>query len=158
MPESFIWQSLVGKSVPGFSAMSTNGYPVSPGDLKGKWVVLYFYPKDDTSGCTKEACAFRDMKKDFEKRDVAVYGLSCDDMPSHEKFVKKYKLNFPLLVDSEHKIAEAFGVWNGKNADRVTFIINPEGKITKVFPKVSPADHAEEILKYLDTIQEDWAL
>lgn len=151
-------ETLIGKSMPGFSAAGTSGYPISPVDLKGKWVVLYFYPKDDTSGCTKEACSFRDMKKDFEKRDVVVYGVSCDDIPSHEKFAKKYKLNFPLLADPEHKMADAFGVWNGKNADRVTFVIDPEGKISKIFPKVSPADHAKEILKYLDTIREDWAL
>lgn len=151
-------ENFIGKAVPGFSAISTDGYPVSPGDLKGKWVVLYFYPKDDTSGCTKEACGFRDLQKEFEKRDVFVYGVSCDDIASHQKFLKKYHLNFPLLADPDHVIAEAFFVWNGKNADRTTFIIDPEGKIVKVFPKVKPDEHPDEILKYLDMILADWSL
>lgn len=148
----------VGDNMPAFSVVGTGGYPLSPGDLKGKWVVLYFHPKDDTSGCTKEACGFRDAKKDFDKRDVIVYGISCDDIPSHEKFVKKHDLNFPLLADTDHKMAESFGVWNGKNADRATFIFDPEGKMVKAYPKVTPDGHAQEILKYLDTIRTDWAL
>ena len=155
---TLMFDSMIGQPVPGFSAKSTSGYPVSPVDLKGKWVVLYFYPKDDTPGCTKEACGFRDQKKEFEKRDVVVYGVSTDDFASHEKFIKKYDLNFPLLADPDHVLAEAFNVWNGKNADRVTFVVDPEGKVAKVFQKVTPAEHAEDILKYIDVVRNDWAL
>ena len=114
---------------------------------KDKHVVLYFYPKDDTPGCTKEACAFRDAWAKLEKANVQVIGVSVDDQASHDKFVDKYKLPFPLLADTDQKICAAYKVpvKNGY-ASRVTYLVGPDGKIKKVYPKVDPGVHADEIL------------
>ena len=144
-----------GDKAPGFTAPSSGGRQVSLKDLKGRQVVLYFYPKDDTPGCTKEACSFRDHYEKFQKKDIAVLGISIDPVKSHEKFVEKFKLPFPLLSDEDKSIAQAYGVWGKKKfmgreymgVHRVTFLIGPDQKIKKIWPKVKPEDHAEEVLK-----------
>ena len=123
----------------------------------GHYTVLYFYPKDDTPGCTKEACSFRDAEAEMQKLGVTVIGISPDKPESHQKFQKKYSLLFPLWSDPQHKLAEAFGAWGekkfmGKTYQgilRSTFIIDPEGKIVAVWPKVKPAEHATEVLEFL---------
>ncbi len=127
-------------------------------DFQGKWLVLYFYPKDDTPGCTKEACNFRDSFHALEQKGVAIVGVSRDSVVSHQKFAKKYKLNFPLLSDPDKKIIEAYGAWGpkkifGRTFDgikRMTYLIDPEGKIKKVYEKVNPLKHAGEITKDIE--------
>ncbi|NCN82332.1 MAG: peroxiredoxin [Candidatus Pacebacteria bacterium] len=114
----------------------------------GHYTVLYFYPKDDTPGCTKEACSFRDAEAEMQKLGVTVIGISPDKPESHQKFQKKYSLSFPLWSDPDHKLAEAFGAWGGKIL-RSTFIIDSKGKIAAVWPKVKPAEHATEVLEFL---------
>jgi len=143
-----------GDLAPDFKASTNTGDEVSLAGFKGKDVVLYFYPKDDTPGCTKEACAFRDRFADFKKKGIVVLGVSVDPVKSHEKFVEKYKLPFPLLADDERKIVNAYGVWGEKvfmgrrymGTNRVTFWIGPDRKIKRIWPKVRPEEHAEEIL------------
>ena len=123
--------------------------------MKGQKVVLYFYPKDDTPGCTKEACSFRDAWAKFKKRGIKVLGVSPDSEASHKKFETKYKLPFTLLADKDHAIADAYGVWGEKKfmgrtymgVLRTTFLIDEKGKIKKVFEKVKPEDHANEVLE-----------
>lgn len=117
-------------------------------------MVLYFYPKDDTPGCTKEACSFRDAFSDFKKRGIQVLGVSLDSEASHQKFTAKYKLPFTLLADTDHSIADAYGVYGEKKfmgrsymgVKRMTFLIDEKGKVTKVFEKVKPEEHAREVL------------
>ena len=124
-------------------------------ELKGQKVVLYFYPKDDTPGCTKEACSFRDAWAKFKKRGIKVLGVSPDSEASHKKFETKYNLPFTLLADKDHAIADAYGVWGEKKfmgrtymgVLRTTFLIDEKGKIKKVFEKVKPEDHANEVLE-----------
>ncbi len=143
-----------GRKAPTFTAETNGGGTVSLGDFKGKHVVLYFYPKDDTPGCTKEACGFRDAWKQFEKKGAVVLGVSPDSVKKHDKFVVKYDLPFTLLADVDKKIVEAYGVWGKKKfmgreylgVHRVTFLIDPEGKIKKIWPAVKPEDHAQEVL------------
>jgi len=126
-------------------------------DFRGKNVVLYFYPADDTSGCTKEACNFRDDYSAYEKAGVVILGVSPDDVKSHAKFKNKYQLPFPLLVDEGHKVCDAYGVWGpksflGKSYEgvlRTTFLIDGNGNIVKVFEKVRPAEHSAEVLAAL---------
>ena len=147
-----------GDNAPAFSASTNGGGNLSLSDLKGKHVILYFYPKDDTPGCTKEACAFRDHFTEFKKRGAVVLGVSTDPVKAHDKFVEKYKLPFTLLADEDHKIVEAYGVWGQKTfmgrkymgTHRVTFLIGPDGKIQKIWPTVKPEEHAEEVLAALD--------
>ena len=147
----------IGAPAPTFSMASDDGLIVSSAALKGQRYVLYFYPKDDTPGCTKEACAFRDNLPKFSKLGVPVFGLSADDEKSHAKFVKKYGLNFPLLSDPDHELLEAYGAWVEKNLygrkymgiQRSTFVIAGNGKIEQVWEKVSPESHAEEVMAYL---------
>lgn len=147
----------VGEAAPDFALPSDAGEIVRLADLRGRRVVLYFYPKDDTSGCTKEACAFRDTRPAFEDRDVVVLGVSPDDVASHEKFRDKYDLNFPLLADADHAVAEAYGAWGKKKMYgreyegilRSTFVIGPDGRLEKIYRKVKPAEHAEQILSDL---------
>jgi peroxiredoxin Q/BCP len=142
---------------PAFSLASTTGKNISLADLKGKKVVLYFYPKDDTPGCTKEACNFRDGIKDLEDAGAVVLGISPDDVASHEKFQKKFSLPFDLLADTGHAVAEKYGVWKEKSMygkkymgiERTTFIIDRKGKIAKIFPKVKVEDHHTEVLEAL---------
>jgi thioredoxin-dependent peroxiredoxin len=118
-------------------------------DLTGQKTVLYFYPADDTPGCTKEACAFRDRMDDYAQAEIQVYGVSLDSPESHREFREKYNLNFPLLTDEGGRASEALGVLreNRKRTNRVTFLLDPEGRISKVYPEVSPETHADEILE-----------
>ena len=143
-----------GELAPEFELESDRGETVRLKDLRGKRVVLFFYPRDDTSGCTREACGFRDRLPEFETRETVVFGVSPDDVRSHEKFRDKYDLNFPLLADPGHKVADEYGVWGEKKMygrkyegiHRTTFLIDAEGRVEKVYKKVKPAKHAEELL------------
>ena len=144
-----------GSMAPNFAAKDANGETVRLKDLRGQKVVLYFYPKDDTPGCTKEACSFRDAFADLKKRDIKVLGVSKDSEASHKKFAAKYKLPFTLLADPDHSIADAYGVYGEKKfmgrtylgVKRVTFLIDEKGKVKKVFEKVKPEEHAKEVLE-----------
>lgn len=141
-----------------FTLPDQNGKTHSLSDYKGKWVVLYFYPKDETPGCTTEACSFRDSNESLLARDAVVVGISKDSVESHAKFVKKYNLPFTLLSDPEHKTIEAYGAWGPGfmghiGTQRKTFIINPDGMIVKEYPKVTPAEHATQILNDLAHLQ-----
>ncbi|HKS08254.1 MAG TPA: thioredoxin-dependent thiol peroxidase [Pyrinomonadaceae bacterium] len=144
-----------GTTAPAFKTTDANGDAVNLKDLKGQKVVLYFYPKDDTPGCTKEACSFRDAWGKFKKQGITVLGVSPDSEASHKKFETKYKLPFTLLADKDHAIADAYGVWGEKKfmgrtymgVLRTTFLIDEKGKIKKVFEKVKPEDHASEVLE-----------
>ena len=126
---------------------------ISLADHRGQNVILYFYPKDNTPGCTKEACAFRDEFAEFKKKGAAVFGVSPDPVKSHDKFVEKFKLPFTLLADVDKKIVEAYGVWGEKSfmgrkylgVHRVTFLIGPDGRIKKIWPQVKPEEHAAEV-------------
>jgi peroxiredoxin Q/BCP len=146
-----------GDSAPEFSAATNGDGKVSLADFRGKNVVLYFYPKDDTPGCTKEACAFRDHFAEFKKAGAVVLGVSTDAVKSHDKFAVKFKLPFTLLADEDKKIVQAYGVWGEKSfmgrkyqgTHRVTFLIGPDGRIKKIWPKVKPDEHAEEVLAAL---------
>jgi len=146
-----------GAAAPDFTLTSDKGQAVRLSELRGKPVVLYFYPKDDTPGCTKEACAFRDRSADLKKAGAVVLGVSPDDVESHGQFRDKYSLNFPLLADTDHKIADAYGAWREKNMygkksmgiQRSTFLIDAAGKVRKVWKKVSVDGHDEEVLKAL---------
>jgi len=146
-----------GDKAPDFIASTADGSPISLSDFKGKNVVLYFYPKDDTPGCTKEACAFRDEFAAFKDKGVVVLGVSKDSSKAHSKFAQKYKLPFTLLPDEDKKIIEAYGVWGQKSflgrkymgTHRVTFLIGPDGTIKKIWPKVTPTEHAKEVLAAL---------
>jgi peroxiredoxin Q/BCP len=144
-----------GTTAPAFKTTDANGETVSLKDLRGQKVVLYFDPKDDTPGCTKEACSFRDDFATFKKRGIAVLGVSPDSKAKHKKFETKYNLPFTLLADTDHAIADAYGVWGEKKfmgrkymgVHRTTFLIDEKGKIKKVFEKVKPEDHASEVLE-----------
>ena len=148
-----------GDKAPEFSAAANGGSKVSLADFKGKNVVLYFYPKDDTPGCTKEACAFRDHFGALQRKGAVVLGVSVDSAKSHDKFAKKFKLPFTLVSDEDKKIVQAYGVWGEKSfmgrtylgTHRVTFLIGPDGRIKKIWPKVKPEEHAEEVLAALDS-------
>lgn len=148
-----------GDVAPDFSATANGGGKISLADFKGKKVILYFYPRDDTPGCTKEACGFRDYFAEFKNRGAVVLGVSTDSAQSHEKFVEKFKLPFPLLADEDKKIVEAYGVWGDKSflgrvyqgTRRVTFLIGDDGRIKKIWPKVKPEQHAVEILAALES-------
>ena len=144
-----------GTVAPNFAAKDANGETVRLKDMRGQKVVLYFYPKDDTPGCTKEACSFRDAFADFKKRNIRVLGVSTDGEASHKKFVAKYKLPFTLLSDPDHSIADAYGVYGEKKfmgrtylgVKRITFLIDEKGKVKKVFEKVKPEEHARDVLE-----------
>ncbi len=149
-----------GDKAPDFKAISSEGKEVSLKDYKGnKRVVLYFYPKDDTPGCTVEACSFRDNIKKIEKIDAVVLGISPDNTQSHNKFIDKFKLPFLLLSDEDKAICNAYGVWVKKSmygketmgVARTTFVIGKDGKIEKIFEKVKPDGHAEEVLEFLNS-------
>ena len=149
----------VGDKAPAFKTTDQDGDEVSLRDFKGKKVVLYFYPKDDTPGCTKEACSFRDGWSKFRRKGVAVLGVSVDDEKSHRKFADKFSLPFPLLADTEREIVKAYGVWGEKSmygrkymgTHRVTYLVNEKGKIAAVWPKVKPENHADEVLAAAST-------
>ncbi|HEV3477179.1 MAG TPA: peroxiredoxin [Rubrobacteraceae bacterium] len=138
-----------GQQLPDVEFVTEGGEHLSAGDLAGQKTVLYFYPKDDTSGCTKEACAFRDRIGDYEDAGIQVYGISLDPPESHRRFREKYNLNFPLLTDEGGRAAEALGVLrkNRQRANRVTFLLSADGRIARVYPEVSPETHADEILE-----------
>lgn len=140
-----------------FSLPDQNGKIQKLSDYLDKWVVLYFYPKDNTPGCTKEACGFRDFYQEIEKLGAVVIGISADSIKSHEKFVKKYNLNFILLSDKDKKVIKQYGAWGkkkflGKESEgilRTTFLINPQGEIVKKYEKVDPKKHSQEIFNDL---------
>jgi len=143
-----------GDFAPDFAVKDQAGADVKLSDLRGQRVVLYFYPKDDTPGCTKEACSLRDGFADFERENIKILGVSTDDEKSHRKFISKYELPFTLLADTDHAVADAYGSYGektfmGKTYDgvlRKTFLIDEQGKIKKVFDKVKVESHADEIL------------
>lgn len=147
----------VGDSMPSFELPDQQGKLVKSSDFAGKPLVVYFYPKDDTPGCTKEACSFRDTFKEYHDRGIIVIGISADTPQAHGKFASKYNLPFILLSDTEKSVIKAFGAWGekkmyGKSYEgiiRSTFVIDGQGKIKKVFPKVKPEDHAKEVLEAL---------
>lgn len=146
-----------GSKAPAFTLPNEKGKKVSLKDFEGKKVVLYFYPKDMTSGCTKEACDFRDAHPDFKKIKAVVLGVSPDSIESHKKFAEKYELPFTLLSDENKKVLEKYGVWKEKSmygkkymgVERTTVIIDEKGKIQKIFPKVKVNGHVEEVLEEL---------
>lgn len=143
-----------GSKAPDFTAKDQDGKKIKLSDYKGKRVVLYFYPKDDTPGCTKEACSFRDADDVFNSKGIKVFGISTDDEKSHQKFISKFQLPFDLLADTDKKIVEKYGVWGEKSMYgrtymgtlRKTFLIGEDGKIVKIFDKVKVAEHADEVL------------
>ena len=144
-----------GDVAPDFTSKDQDGNPVKLSDYKGKKVVLYFYPKDDTPGCTKEACSFRDADDVFNAKGIKVFGVSTDDEKSHQKFISKFQLPFDLLADTDKNIVESYGVWGEKSmygkkymgTMRKTFLIGEDGKIAKVFDKVNVEQHADEVLE-----------
>ena len=147
-----------GDKAPEFTAPTNAGGRISLADFKGKHVVLYFYPRDDTPGCTKEACAFRDHFAAFKKKGAVVLGVSVDSAKAHDKFAEKFKLPFTLVADEDKKIVQAYGVWGEKSfmgrkylgTHRVTFLIGSDGRIKKIWPQVKPEEHAEEVLAALE--------
>lgn len=150
-----------GAKAPDFNTTDQDGNKVALKDYRGKKVVLYFYPKDNTPGCTKEACAFRDQFSEFKKKGVEILGVSVDSEKSHKSFVDKFKLPFKLLADTEKKIVGAYGVWGEKSlygrkymgTNRVTYLIDEAGHIAAVFPKVKPEEHAREILAQIKLLK-----
>ena len=146
-----------GQPAPDITAKTDTGETVSLKDFAGKRVVLYFYPKDDTPGCTIEACDFRDNLTNLEGEDAVVLGISLDDVESHQQFRDKFDLTFPLLADTNHSVSDAYGVYGQKEfrgheylgVDRATFIIGKDGKLEKVWPQVDPNGHGEEVLAWL---------
>lgn len=150
-----------GIPAPDFSLQDDSGKTVRLSDFRGKTVLLYFYPKDDTPGCTKEACNFRDDYSAYEEAGVTILGISPDDTKSHEKFKSKYKLPFTLLADSDHKVAGEYGVWGPKKfmgreyegVLRTTFLVGPDSQILKVFENVKPAEHSAEVLAELENLR-----
>ena len=158
MSKTFELKLKEGDAAPDFQALANGGTKVSLSDFRGKNVILYFYPRDDTPGCTQEACAFRDDFAAFKTKGAVVLGVSTDSAKSHDKFVSKYKLPFTLLADEDKKIVQAYGVFGPKTfmgrlfqgTHRVTFLIGPEGRIKKIWPKVKPAEHAREVLAALE--------
>jgi peroxiredoxin Q/BCP len=147
----------VGHKAPSFKLKNQDGKTISSSDLKGKPIVLYFYPKDDTSGCTKEACNFRDEFPKFGKMKAEIIGVSADSVESHKKFVEKYRLPFNLLSDEKKEVVEKYGVWKEKNMYgrkymgivRSTFIIDASGKISNIFTKVKVDKHNQEVMEAL---------
>ena len=150
-----------GKKAPDFTAPDQNGKQHSLSAYKGKWVILYFYPKDMTPGCTTEACNFRDDFPEFNKLDAVILGVSKDSVQKHLKFAQKYDLPFSLISDENGTICETYGVWQEKSMygkkymgiNRSTFLINPEGNIARVFPKVNVKTHAEELLQAIEELK-----
>ena len=145
----------VGDKAPAFSLEDQSGTTVKLSDFKGRKVVVYFYPKDDTPGCTREACAFRDEHSALQKAGAVVLGISPDSGPSHAKFAGKYKLSFPLLADTDHSVSEKFGAWGEKTLYgrkfmgiiRSTFLVDEAGKVARVWPKVKVDGHVDQVLE-----------
>jgi thioredoxin-dependent peroxiredoxin len=144
-----------GDLAPDFTAPASGGASVSLSDFKGKHVVLYFYPRDDTPGCTKEACGFRDIYAEITQAGAVILGVSVDPVKAHEKFITKFKLPFTLIADEDKSIVQKYGVWGQKSfmgrkymgVFRVTFLIDPKGRIQKIWPNVKPEQHAGEVLE-----------
>ncbi len=144
----------IGQNAPTFSLLDQNSIPHTLTDYRGQWVLLYFYPKDDTPGCTKEACGFRDSFAQFKKNNAVILGVSPDSVKSHDKFQAKYALPFPLLSDSEKTVVKLYQVWAPKKfmgrefigTLRSSFLIDPTGKIAKIYEKVKPDGHATQVL------------
>jgi thioredoxin-dependent peroxiredoxin len=144
-------------AAPEFTLEDQNGDSVSLSDFRGRKVVLYFYPKDDTSGCTAQACELRDHVETFDARGAVILGVSPDPVASHRSFADKYDLPFTLLADTDHEVAESYGVWKEKSMygrkywgnERTTFVIDEEGRIARVLPKVKPAEHVDQVLASL---------
>lgn len=151
----------VGDKAPAFALPDQDDKTHSLGDYRGKWVLIYFYPKDDTPGCTKEACTIRDNYDDFKRIKAVVLGVSRDSVKSHKKFVMKYKLPFTLLADTEKIVHKAYDTWGRKSflgksytgTFRTSFLIGPDGKIAKIYEKVKPPVHAEEVLRDLKELK-----
>lgn len=149
-----------GIKAPPFTLPDQTGTPHALADYKGSWVLLYFYPKDNTPGCTVEALTFRDLLEDFKKRNTIILGISVDSVKSHGKFCEKYGLDFTLLADEEKKVVEQYGVWQKKKfmgreymgTMRTSFLIDPEGNIARIYEGVKPPVHAKEVLKDLETL------
>jgi peroxiredoxin Q/BCP len=149
----------VGKQFPEFSLLNQDGQMVTLGDFAGKWLVVYVYPKDDTPGCTTQACGIRDVYADFRARGAEVLGVSPDDENSHVKFKEKYSLPFTLLADPGHEVAEEYGVWKERNKygkksmgiERSTFVIDADGNVVRIMRRVNPDRHADEVLAALGT-------
>ena len=147
----------VGQLAPDFTLSDQSGTSHHLAAYRGQWVLVYFYPKDDTPGCTTEACGLRDRFAEFRKLKAVVLGISVDSVESHKKFADKFKLPFPLLADTQKQVVQAYGVWGqrqfvGKTymgISRTSFLIDPAGKIAKIYPKVKPEEHTDEILKDL---------
>lgn len=150
----------VNTAAPDFELPDQNDMMHKLSDYRGKWVLLYFYPKDDTPGCTKEACSLRDNFPNFKKSKAVILGISIDSVTSHKKFAEKYNLPFTLLADTEKKVVQLYGVWGEKKflgksyfgTRRMSFLISPEGKISKIYSIVKPPLHADEVLADLKTI------
>jgi thioredoxin-dependent peroxiredoxin len=143
------------QTAPDFELAADDGSKVKLSDFRGRKVILYFYPKDDTPGCTTQACDLRDHVQEIDAKGAVVLGVSPDDVASHKKFKEKFSLNFRLLADTDHKVAEAYGVWKEKNlygkksmgVERTSFIIDENGNIAKILPRVKPAEHAGQVLE-----------
>ena len=157
MAKAIELQLKAGDRAPDFSAATSGGGKVSLADFRGQNVILYFYPKDDTPGCTKEACAFRDEYAAFKQKGAVILGVSVDPVKAHDQFVEKFKLPFTLLADVDKSIVTAYGVWGEKTfmgrkyqgTNRVTFLIGPDGRIKQIWPLVKPVEHAAEVLAAL---------
>ncbi len=141
------------QSAPNFTLENAENNMVSLSDFSGKWVLLYFYPKDDTPGCTTEACTLRDNFPFYEDTGISVIGISCDTPISHKRFKEKYDLPFELLSDIDGKVSETYGSGVGETSKRISYLINPEGIIAKAYPEVNPATHAQEVLEDLKKIK-----
>ncbi len=151
-----------GQKAPEFELPNEVGEVVRLADLRGRNVVLYFYPKDNTPGCTKEACGFRDLQAEFEKHNTVILGVSPDSVKSHQNFSQKYGLPFPLLSDPEKQVLQAYGVWKEKSmygrkymgVERTTFVIDREGVIRKIYPKVKVTQHPEAVLEFVKGLEQ----
>ena len=142
-----------GEIAPDFTLLDENGDPHSLSKYEGKWVLLYFYPKDDTPGCTKEACALRYRAMEYEEGDIVVLGVPKDSGESHKKFISKYKLPFTLLSDPDRKVIKLYGADNELGTKRISYLIDPDGMIEKIYDKVKPETHAEEVLEDLEKLK-----
>ncbi len=151
-----------GTQAPNFTAVDQTETTHTLSQYKGKWVMLYFYPKDDTPGCTQEACSIRDVWQEFTEKGITVLGVSADSVTKHKKFAEKYDLPFPLLADEDKKIIKSYEALGMKKMFgrayegifRITYLISPDGTIAKIYPKVNPKNHADEILKDIDALQQ----
>jgi thioredoxin-dependent peroxiredoxin len=161
VPPEHVMALDVGDIAPDFTLSNQEEAPVSLADLRGQWVVLYFYPRDNTPGCTKEACGFRDRYADYQAQNVVVLGISPDTAKSHQKFIEKQALPFTLLCDPEAKVARTYDSYGpkkfmGKEYEgvyRQTFLVDPQGKVAQIYRKVKPAEHASQVLQDLESLQ-----